>query len=99
MRTLWQLLAGHRNLRLLLAAGVISLTGDWILRTGLAYYVYALTGSTLASATTLLASVVPQIALASLAGVYVDRWDRRTTMVATNLLLAATLLPLLAVQD
>lgn len=99
MRTLWQLLTGHRNLRLLLAAGLISLTGDWILRTGLAYYVYALTGSTLASATALLASVVPQVALASLAGVYADRWDRRTTMVASNLLLAATLLPLLAVHS
>ena len=52
MRALWRILGGHRSLRLLLSAGLISLTGDWILRTGLAYYVYALTGSTLASATT-----------------------------------------------
>jgi Na+/melibiose symporter-like transporter len=99
VRTLWRTLAGHRDLRLLLAAGLISLTGDWILRTGLAYYVYVLTGSTLASATTLLASLVPQIALASPAGVYVDRWDRRTTMVVTNVLLATTLLPLLVVHS
>jgi hypothetical protein len=36
MRTLWRALTRHRNLRLLLSAGLLSLTGDWILRTGLA---------------------------------------------------------------
>ena len=88
-----------RGLRLLLGAGLISLTGDWVLRIGLTYYIYVLTGSTLASATMLLASFVPQIALSSLAGVFVDRWDPRRTMIVTNLLLAAGLLPLLAVRD
>jgi Na+/melibiose symporter-like transporter len=87
-----------RGLRLLLGAGLISLTGDWILRIGLTYYIYALTGSTLASASMLLASFVPQIALSSLAGVFVDRWDSKRTMIVTNLLLAAGLLPLLAVH-
>jgi MFS family permease len=33
------------------------------------------------------------------AGVFADRWDRRTAMVITNLLLAAGLLPLLAVHE
>ncbi len=89
---------GHSGLRLLLGAGIISLTGDWILRVGLAYYIYVLTGSTLASALMLLASFVPQIALSSFAGVFVDRWDSKRTMVVSNLLLAAGLLPLLAVH-
>jgi Na+/melibiose symporter-like transporter len=89
---------GHRGLRLLFGAGLISLTGDWILRVGLAYYIYVLTGSTLASAFMLLASFVPQIALSSFAGVFVDRWDSKRTMVISNLLLAAGLLPLLAVH-
>jgi len=89
---------GQRGLRLLLAAGLISLTGDWIMRIGLAYYVYALTGSTLASATMLLASFVPQIVLSSVAGVFADRWDSKRTMIISNLLLAAGLLPLLAVH-
>jgi Na+/melibiose symporter-like transporter len=89
----------HRGLRLLLGAGLISLTGDWILRVGLTYYIYVLTGSTLASALMLLASFVPQIVLSSLAGVFVDRWDSKRTMVISNLLLAAGLLPLLAVHS
>ncbi|MFJ9902158.1 MFS transporter [Streptomyces sp. NPDC101152] len=88
----------QRHLRLLLSAGLISLTGDWILRVGLAYYVYALTGNTLASALMLLASFIPQIVLGSLAGVFVDRWDLRRTMVTANVLLALGLLPLLAVH-
>lgn len=88
----------QRGLRLLLSAGLISLTGDWVLRVGLAYYIYALTGSTLASALMLLASFVPQVVLSSLAGVFVDRWDSRRTMAISNLLLAVGLLPLLAVR-
>ncbi|MFE9881495.1 MFS transporter [Streptomyces sp. NPDC005784] len=88
----------QRHLRLILSAGLVSLTGDWILRVGLAYYVYALTGNTLASALMLLASFVPQIVLGSLAGVFVDQWDLRRTMVTANVLLALGLLPLLAVH-
>jgi predicted MFS family arabinose efflux permease len=46
----------------------------------------------------LLASFIPQIALSSLAGVFVDRWDPKRTMVVTNLALAGGLLPLLLVR-
>jgi Na+/melibiose symporter-like transporter len=99
MRRLWSAVAGNRDLRLVLAAGLVSLVGDWVLSVGLAYSVYQLTGSTLASATTLLATLLPQIGLGSLAGVLVDRWDRRRTVIWTNVLLAAGLLPLLLVHD
>ncbi|MGH8834655.1 MAG: MFS transporter [Actinomycetes bacterium] len=99
MRATWRLLAGNRDLRLLFGAGLISMTGDWILRIGLVYYVYALTSSTMASALAMLASFVPQVLLGSVAGIFVDRWDRRRTMVVSNLLLAAGLLPLLLVDD
>src|SRR5215470_1860753 len=88
-----------RNFRLLLAANFVSSTGDWILATGLAYQVYVLTGSTLASAAMILAMLLPQVTLGSFAGVLADRWDRRRTMIACNLLLAITLLPLLLVDD
>ena len=98
MRATWRLLAGHRDLRLLFGAGLISMIGDWILRIGLVYYVYALTSSTMASALAMLASFVPQVLLGSVAGIFVDRWDRRLTMVVSNLLLAAGLLPLLLVD-
>src|SRR3954469_10588218 len=94
VRAPWRLLSRRRDLRLLLAAGLVSMTGDWILGIGLTYCVYAITGSTLASAVTLLASFVPQVVAGSIAGVFVDRWDRKRTMVACNLLLAVGLVPL-----
>jgi Na+/melibiose symporter-like transporter len=98
MRPLWAMLTRYRDYRLLLSASLMSLVGDWILRVGLTYWVYALTGSTLASGGMLMASLLPQLLLGSVAGIFVDRWDRRRTMIATNLLLAAGLLPLLSVH-
>jgi Na+/melibiose symporter-like transporter len=98
MRATWRMLARHRDLRLVLSAGLISLTGDWILRIGLVYRVYALTGSTVASALTMTSSFLPQVLLGAVAGVFADRWDRRRTMIVANLLLAGGLLPLLLVR-
>ena len=94
LRAPWRLLRRRRDLRLLLTAGLVSMTGDWLLGIGLTFSVYAITGSTLASAVTLLASFVPQVVAGSVAGVFVDRWDRKRTMVACNLLLAVGLIPL-----
>jgi Na+/melibiose symporter-like transporter len=98
MHRLWRLLAAHRDYRLLLTAGLVSLTGDWVLTIGLTFSVYALTGSTLASGAMVLAAFAPQL-LGSLAGVFVDRWNRKITMVVTDVLLAVGLLPLLLVHD
>ncbi|MDX2967601.1 MFS transporter [Kribbella solani] len=98
MKDLWGVLVRQRDYRLMLGAGLISLTGDWLLRTGLAFQVYVLTGSTLASGGLLLASFLPAVVLGSLAGVFVDRWDQRTTMLVTNVLNVVVLLPLLAVH-
>jgi len=87
-----------RDFHLLLGANFVSFLGDWILNAGLAYQVYVLTGSTLASAAMVLAGLVPQVVLGSYAGVLADRWDRRRAMIACNLLLAVTLLPLLLIR-
>jgi MFS family permease len=97
LRAPFHLLRRHRDLRLLLGAGLVSMAGDWVLGVGLAYSVYALTGSTLASSAALLSSFVPQVVVGSVAGVFVDRWDRKRTMVVANLVLAVGLLPLLLV--
>ena len=99
MRATWRMLAARRDLRLVLTAGVISLTGDWILTIGLTYRVFAVTGSTVASALTMASAFAPRLLLGAVAGVFADRWDRRRTMIAADLLLAAGLLPLLLVHD
>jgi Na+/melibiose symporter-like transporter len=99
MRTTWRMLASRRDLRLVLAAGLVSGAGDWILIIGLVYRVYAITGSTVASALTMASSYAPRVLLGAVAGVFADRWDRKRTMITADLLLAAVLLPLLRVHD
>lgn len=89
----------QRNFALLWLAGLISLMGDWVLMIGLPIYVYLLTHSVLALSITLIASSIPNIVLGSIAGVFVDRWDRKRTLIITNLLLALALLPLLLVRS
>jgi len=50
VRATWRMLAGRRDLRLVLSAGIISMTGDWILTIGLIYKVYAMASDQGASA-------------------------------------------------
>jgi MFS family permease len=89
----------QRNFGLVWIGGLVSRTGDWMMFAALPVYVYQLTGSTLATGAMLAANVTPRLLLGSVAGVFVDRWDRRRTLVIANLLLALGLLPLLLVRS
>lgn len=89
----------QRNFGLLWFGGLILLTGDWMLRIALPAYVFELTQSTLATGAMFIAGTLPSLLLGSVAGVFVDRWDRQRTMVILNLLRAVGLLPLLLVRS
>lgn len=88
----------QRNFALLWTGGLISMIGDWVLIVGLPFEVYRRTGSTLATGAMVLAFLVPSVIFGSIGGVFVDRWDRRRLMVVINLVLAACILPLLAID-
>lgn len=49
-------------------------------------HAYVLTGSAVATGGVLAATLIPRIVFGSLAGVFVNRWDRKRTMVAADLL-------------
>ena len=89
----------NRNFTLLWVGGLISQIGDWALFIGLPMYVFRLTGSTLATSGAFLSEIVPSLVLGTVAGVFVDRWDRRKTIIVANVFLTAGLLPLLAVRS
>ncbi len=89
----------QRNFSLLWFAGLISITGNWMLGIALPVLVYKMTGSTLAVGGMLLATVIPSILFSSIAGVFVDRWERRRTIIVVNVLLALSILPLLLVRS
>ena len=84
-----------RNFSLLWWGGLISNMGDWMLLVGLSFEVYRRMGSTIGPMGTVISFLVPSILLGSIAGVFVDRWDRRRLMVGINIVLAILLLPLL----
>ena len=88
----------RRGFALLWTGGLISAVGDWVLFVALPFYVYQRTGSTLATGATFLAQILPPLLLGSLAGVFVDQWDRRYTMIIADLSSALLLLLLLTVH-
>jgi MFS family permease len=89
----------QRNIALLWVGGLISLVGDWILLTALPYYVYQLTGSLLVTAAMTAIQLVPAVILSSVAGVFVDRWDRKATLLICSLLQSCIVLLLLLVHS
>src|SRR5579863_6267712 len=76
----------HRNFRLFFGGQTISLIGTWMTRVATSWLVYRLTKSSLLLGTVSFAGQIPTFLLAPLAGVIVDRIDRRKVLVWTQTL-------------
>jgi predicted MFS family arabinose efflux permease len=88
-------LLGTRGFALFWFGQTASQLGDWLLRIALPLYVFARTGSVLSTGLTFLASTLPAIVLAPIAGTLVDRWRVRRTMIGADLGRAVILVALL----
>src|SRR5712692_10409388 len=87
----------NRNFALLAIGQAISNMGDFVYSTTLLVWVFALTHSAAAVSGILIAQYAPIFVLGPIAGVFVDRWNRRSTMIVADLARTAlTLLPLIA---
>src|SRR5664279_924785 len=84
----------HRNFRLFFGGQSISLIGTWMTRVATSWLVYRLTKSSLLLGTVGFAGQIPTFLLAPLAGVLVDRIDRRKVLVWTQSLAMAQSLAL-----
>jgi MFS family permease len=89
----------QRNFSLLWVGQNISMIGDWVLFVALPFYIYSLTGSTLATGIMFIVQTLPRLFFGSVAGVFVDRWNRKYTMVIANLIQALILIPLFLVHS
>ncbi len=67
---------------------VVSVVGDKIHTIAMAMMVYAITGSMLQMGVMLGVTLLPAALFGLPAGVYVDRWDRRTTMIVADIIRA-----------
>jgi MFS transporter, DHA3 family, macrolide efflux protein len=87
------------DFRRLWTGQVISDFGDALTSLALLLVVNQLTGSTAALALMAIFLALPQVTVGVLAGVYVDRWDRRKVMLASDLLRAGLVLGFVFVQS
>lgn len=73
-----------RNYRLFYSGHAISLTGNWMTQTAIGWLVYALTQSTAMSGAAMFLGQVSHFFVTPLAGVMIDRVNRRTMLIAVQ---------------
>lgn len=86
-----------RDFALIWVADLISITGNLAMFVALPVAVYERTGSTVATALTALTGLAPSVLVGQIAGVIVDRTDRRRVLIVANLILALLTCAYLAV--
>lgn len=75
-----------RNYRLFFAGQSVSLIGTWMTRIATSWLVYRLTRSPFLLGVSSFAGSIPLFLLAPIAGVWIDRWNRHRTLIATQVL-------------
>ncbi len=94
----WRAL-NHRAYRLFWIGQLVSLTGSWMQSAAQQWLVYRLTGSSLRLGVVMMAATLPVTVLAPVAGVLIDRADKRRLLMrlqATMMMLAVALAVLTA---
>ncbi|MFC2037447.1 MFS transporter [Chloroflexota bacterium] len=66
----------------------LSLIGSKVAQFALVWWLTKLTGSATVLATASMVALIPEIVLGPIAGVYVDRWNRRVVMIVSDTLIA-----------
>lgn len=78
----------HRNYRIFYAGQFVSILGTWMQTVATSWLVYRLTGSALLLGVTSAVQQLPILFLSPIAGVWVDRLDRRKVLIVTCALAA-----------
>lgn len=75
-----------RNYRLFFSGQTVSLVGTWITRIATSWLVYRLTGSAFLLGLVSFCSQIPTLVLTPFSGVLIDRWNRHTVLLVTQVL-------------
>jgi DHA3 family macrolide efflux protein-like MFS transporter len=89
----------NRHFLALWLGQVISNIGDYFYALAVPITVNRLTGSTTAMALSTMSFFVPQLLFGLIAGVFVDRWNRRRTMIVTDILRGIIVLLCLTIRS
>jgi MFS family permease len=82
----------HRDFSLLWSGQLVSNIGTAIATLALMFYAFDLTQSPMAMAILAIAQTIPVVAFAGPIGVYIDRWNRKTIMVASDITRATVII-------
>ena len=93
------LLKKNTSFRNLWYGQVISELGNWINSIAIYALILQLTGSGMAMAAAMMAKLLPMVVVSPLAGVVIDRMDRKTILITSDLLRSLTVLGFLMVES
>ncbi len=82
----------NRNFMALWIGQMISFIGDYFVYLAIPIVVNRLTGSAMMVGLSLISGAIPALVLGPIAGVFVDRWDRRKTMIFSDIIRAGLVL-------
>lgn len=88
----------NRSFMALWLGQTISFVGDYFYWLAIPIMVERLTGSALLVGLSVISSALPMLVLGPIAGVFVDRWDRKRTMIVADILRALLVLLCLTVK-
>ncbi|MCJ7817607.1 MAG: MFS transporter [Candidatus Thorarchaeota archaeon] len=83
---------GHRDYARLWSGQLVSNIGTAISSLALMFYAFSLTGSAMSMAILAMVQTIPVVIFAGFVGVYVDQWNRKKIMVASDIVRAVTIL-------
>ena len=92
------LLAGNRNYRLLWFGQIVSQLGDWFNSVAIYALLLELTGTATSVALMIIVQFLPMAVIGPVAGVVVDRMNRRRLMIGADIMRGVLILLLLAVR-
>lgn len=86
----------HGNYRLYFLGQAVSIIGTWVQQVALSWLIYRLTGSAVLLGVTALAAQAPQLFIGPLAGIWIDRYERRRLLLLLQIFMLLQALVLAA---